>query len=163
MVSELEEIQIRRLSATLRISMEENGAVSGSTSNRNETGNREGSPAPALEAASGAGGIEETSPDLLKNTPSNIARLKDAIEQCEGRHKYLAHTRSPSDGRDVRWYFCKVPLAENGKLLLTLTTLSLFLSRFPLKLVLGSLSSYLYFLCFCVFLQSSLLQFLAPR
>ncbi|KAK9162095.1 hypothetical protein Syun_002997 [Stephania yunnanensis] len=58
-------------------------------------------------------GIEETSPDLLKNTPSNIARLEDVIEQCSGRQKYLAQTNSPSDGRDVRWYFCKVPLAEN--------------------------------------------------
>lgn len=54
----------------------------------------------------------ETLPDLLKNTPSNIARLVDAIEHCEGRQKYLARTKSPSDGEDVRWYFCKVPLAE---------------------------------------------------
>lgn len=61
-------------------------------------------------------GEEETSPDLLRNTPSNIARLEDFIEHSEGRHKYLAQTRSPSDGSDVRWYFCKVPLAENGKL-----------------------------------------------
>ncbi|KAL6976965.1 hypothetical protein U1Q18_025752 [Sarracenia purpurea var. burkii] len=59
-------------------------------------------------------GIEETSPDMLKNTPSNIMRLADEIQQCEGRQKYLAQTRSPSDGGDVRWYFCKVPLAENG-------------------------------------------------
>jgi hypothetical protein len=57
--------------------------------------------------------VNETSPDLLKNTPSNIARLEDVIEQCHGRQKYLAQTRSPSDGSDVRWYFCKVPLAEN--------------------------------------------------
>ncbi|KAJ3691677.1 hypothetical protein LUZ61_020841 [Rhynchospora tenuis] len=55
---------------------------------------------------------EETSPDLLKNTPSNIARLEDVIEQCKARHKYLARTKSPSDGEDVRWYFCKVPLAD---------------------------------------------------
>ncbi|KAF3495860.1 hypothetical protein DY000_02053470 [Brassica cretica] len=55
-----------------------------------------------------------TSPDLLKNTPSNIARLEDVIEQCRGRQKYLAQTTSPSDGSDVRWYFCKVPLAEHG-------------------------------------------------
>ncbi|KAJ8759326.1 hypothetical protein K2173_006846 [Erythroxylum novogranatense] len=55
---------------------------------------------------------EETSPDLLKNTPNNIARLVDAIEQCKGRQKYLAQTSSPSDGSDIRWYFCKVPLAE---------------------------------------------------
>ncbi|KAF3340766.1 Phospholipase SGR2 [Carex littledalei] len=55
---------------------------------------------------------EETSPDLLKNTPSNIARLEDVIEQCKARQKYLARTKSPSDGEDVRWYFCKVPLAE---------------------------------------------------
>ncbi|KAK4792653.1 hypothetical protein SAY86_023088 [Trapa natans] len=58
-------------------------------------------------------GIEEILPDLLKNTPSNIARLEDVIEHSKGRQKYLAQTRSPSDGSDVRWYFCKVPLAEN--------------------------------------------------
>ncbi|KAK4419768.1 Phospholipase SGR2 [Sesamum alatum] len=63
--------------------------------------------------AGGGGGVEETSPDMLRNTPSNIRRLVNEIEQCEGRQKYLAHTRSPSDGGDVRWYFCKVPLAEN--------------------------------------------------
>uniref|UniRef100_A0A1J3HS01 Phospholipase SGR2 n=1 Tax=Noccaea caerulescens TaxID=107243 RepID=A0A1J3HS01_NOCCA len=61
----------------------------------------------------GTGAITESSPDLLKNTPSNIARLEDVIEQCHGRQKYLSQTRSPSDGSDVRWYFCKVPLAEN--------------------------------------------------
>lgn len=59
--------------------------------------------------------INTSSPDLLKNTPSNIARLEDVIEQCRGRQKYLAQTTSPSDGSDVRWYFCKVPLAENGQ------------------------------------------------
>ncbi|KAF8404347.1 hypothetical protein HHK36_009230 [Tetracentron sinense] len=58
-------------------------------------------------------GAEESSPDLLKNTPSNIARLEDAIEQCKGRQKYLAQTSSSSDGEDVRWYFCKVPLADD--------------------------------------------------
>ncbi|XP_065852193.1 phospholipase SGR2-like isoform X2 [Euphorbia lathyris] len=57
---------------------------------------------------------EETSPDLLKNTPSNIARLEDVIEHSIGRQKYLAQTSSPSDGSDVRWYFCKVPLADNA-------------------------------------------------
>uniref|UniRef100_M4FBF9 DDHD domain-containing protein n=1 Tax=Brassica campestris TaxID=3711 RepID=M4FBF9_BRACM len=57
--------------------------------------------------------VNTTSPDLLKNTPSNIARLEDVIEQCRGRQKYLAQTTSPSDGSDVRWYFCKVPLAEH--------------------------------------------------
>ncbi|KAF9661517.1 hypothetical protein SADUNF_Sadunf19G0077100 [Salix dunnii] len=56
---------------------------------------------------------EEILPDLLKNTPSNIARLEDVIEHCKGRQKYLAQTSSPSDGGDVRWYFCKVPLVEN--------------------------------------------------
>ncbi|KAG0486263.1 hypothetical protein HPP92_008358 [Vanilla planifolia] len=55
---------------------------------------------------------EGASPDLLQNTPSNIAKLEDLIEQCKGRQKYLAQSRSPSDGEDVRWYFCKVPLAE---------------------------------------------------
>ncbi|KAK2658501.1 hypothetical protein Ddye_005034 [Dipteronia dyeriana] len=59
------------------------------------------------------GDSEETSPDSLKNTPSNIAKLEDVIEQSKGRQKYLAHTRSPSDGGDVRWYFCKVPLLPN--------------------------------------------------
>lgn len=57
--------------------------------------------------------IVEATPDLLKNTPSNIAMLEDVIQHCEGRRKYLAQTRSPSDGTDVRWYFCKVPLAVN--------------------------------------------------
>ncbi|CAN8313834.1 unnamed protein product [Cochlearia groenlandica] len=66
-----------------------------------------------IEARLGTTKLNETSPDLLKNTPSNIARLEDVIEQCRGRQKYLAQTRSPSDGSDVRWYFCKVPLAEN--------------------------------------------------
>uniref|UniRef100_A0A2P2MMW6 DDHD domain-containing protein n=1 Tax=Rhizophora mucronata TaxID=61149 RepID=A0A2P2MMW6_RHIMU len=56
---------------------------------------------------------EDTSPDLLKNTPTNIARLEDVIEHSIGRHKYLAQTRSPSDGGDIRWYFCQVPLAEH--------------------------------------------------
>ncbi|KAL9237128.1 hypothetical protein vseg_011714 [Gypsophila vaccaria] len=55
----------------------------------------------------------DTNPDMLKNTPSNIRRLEDEIEQSEGRHKYLAHTNSSSDGGDVRWYFCKVPLSLN--------------------------------------------------
>ncbi|KAK4371881.1 hypothetical protein RND71_007265 [Anisodus tanguticus] len=59
------------------------------------------------------GGVDETSPDLLKNTPLNIRRLADEIEHLEGRQKYLAQTRSPSDGGDVRWYFCKMNLAVN--------------------------------------------------
>lgn len=57
---------------------------------------------------------EEIRPDLLKNTPSNIARLEDVIEHSKARQKYLAQTCSPSDGGDVRWYFCKIPLAPNG-------------------------------------------------
>lgn len=57
--------------------------------------------------------LDDPSPDALKNTPSNIARLEDIIDQCEARQKYLAQTKSPSDGEDVRWYFCKVPLAPN--------------------------------------------------
>ncbi|XP_042030703.1 phospholipase SGR2-like [Salvia splendens] len=57
--------------------------------------------------------VGQTSLDMLKNTPSNIRRLAHEIEQCEARQKYLARTRSPSDGGDLRWYFCKVPLAEN--------------------------------------------------
>lgn len=54
---------------------------------------------------------ENATVDLLKNTPSNIARLEDEIEHLEARKKYLAQTSSPSDGSDVRWYFCKTPLA----------------------------------------------------
>lgn len=67
-----------------------------------------------MASVSGSKGeIDETSPDMLKNTPSNIRRLADEIEHLEGRQKYLAQTRSPSDGGDVRWYFCKMPLAVN--------------------------------------------------
>ncbi|KAK4256407.1 hypothetical protein QN277_009277 [Acacia crassicarpa] len=58
-------------------------------------------------------GVDETFPDLLKNTPSNIARLEDVIEHSKARQKYHAQTGSPSDGGDVRWYFCKIPLANN--------------------------------------------------
>ncbi|AQK51147.1 Phospholipase SGR2 [Zea mays] len=58
------------------------------------------------------GEAEGASPDSLRNTPSNIARLEDAIGHCAARRKYLAHTKSPSDGEDVRWYFCKLPLAD---------------------------------------------------
>lgn len=68
-------------------------------------------------AAAGSGVVEETDPDLLKNTPSNIRRLADEIQQFEGRQKYLAQTRSSSDGGDVRWYFCKVPLGFNRQYL----------------------------------------------
>ncbi|KAI5668916.1 hypothetical protein M9H77_18769 [Catharanthus roseus] len=67
----------------------------------------------SASGAADADGAEEISPDMLRNTPSNIRRLANEIEQFEGRHKYLAQTRSPSDGGDVRWYFCKVPLAIN--------------------------------------------------
>ena len=73
-----------------------------------------------LPEGTGPHGVKKTSPDMFKNTPSNIMRLADEIQQCEGRQKYLAQTRSPSDGSDVRWYFCKVPLAENGELLVNL-------------------------------------------
>ncbi|EPS63168.1 hypothetical protein M569_11618, partial [Genlisea aurea] len=62
---------------------------------------------------SGLHDVEHNSPDLLKNTPFNILRLAHEIEQCEGRQKYIAQTGSPSDGCDVRWYFCKVPLGVN--------------------------------------------------
>ncbi|KAL2519786.1 Phospholipase SGR2 [Forsythia ovata] len=67
----------------------------------------------SVSGASSSGGVDETSPDMLKNTPSNIRRLADEIEQYDGRQKYLAQTRSPSDGGDGRWYFCKVPLGIN--------------------------------------------------
>lgn len=70
---------------------------------------------PVVEAAA-----TSTAPDLLKNTPSNIARLEDVIEHSKARHKYLAHTSSPSDGGDVRWFFCKIPLALTGMSILFL-------------------------------------------
>ncbi|XP_052621901.1 phospholipase SGR2 isoform X1 [Lactuca sativa] len=54
----------------------------------------------------------KTFAEMLRNTSSNIRRLADEIQQCEGRQKYLAQTGSPSDGGDVRWYFSKVPMAE---------------------------------------------------
>ncbi|KAL4573543.1 hypothetical protein LXL04_020353 [Taraxacum kok-saghyz] len=55
----------------------------------------------------------KTAAEMLRNTPSNLRRLADEIQQCEGRQKYLAQTRSPSDGGDVRWYYSKLPVAEN--------------------------------------------------
>ncbi|CAI9259829.1 unnamed protein product [Lactuca saligna] len=55
----------------------------------------------------------KTSANMLRNTPSNIRRLADEIQQCEGRQKYLAQTKSPSDGGDVRWYFRKVAMEKN--------------------------------------------------
>lgn len=70
---------------------------------------------PLAMGTTSADEVDQTSPDMLKNSPSNIRRLANEIEQCEGRQKYLAHTRSPSDGGDFRWYFCKIPLGENGE------------------------------------------------
>lgn len=79
--------------------------------------------APATASTSGAASTSYAltagaSPDSLQNTPSNIARLEDAIENCAARRKYLARTKSPSDGEDVRWYFCKLPLGDRGAPLL---------------------------------------------
>ncbi|GJN12631.1 hypothetical protein PR202_ga30926 [Eleusine coracana subsp. coracana] len=76
----------------------------------------DGGPADAPASTSGAVSTSYAaagaSPDSLQNTPSNIARLEDAIENCAARRKYLARTKSPSDGEDVRWYFCKLPLGD---------------------------------------------------
>lgn len=88
---------------------------------------------------------EETSAEMLKNTPSNIRRLTNEIEQCEGRQKYLAQTRSPSDGGDVRWYFCKVPLAENGQFLF-IYSLSVYFKVFVYSTCLFVLFFFLFFL-----------------
>ncbi|CAO2190103.1 unnamed protein product, partial [Urochloa humidicola] len=63
-------------------------------------------------AAPAAGEVEGASPDSLRNTESNIKQLKNTIKHCAARHKYLARTKSPSDGEEVRWYFCKLPLAD---------------------------------------------------
>ncbi|KAL2474182.1 Phospholipase SGR2 [Forsythia ovata] len=67
--------------------------------------------------ASSSGEVEQISPDMLKNTDINIRRLADEIQHYEGRQKYLARSSSPSDGGDVRWYLCKVPLGVNGECL----------------------------------------------
>ncbi|WOL18758.1 hypothetical protein Cni_G27555 [Canna indica] len=67
---------------------------------------------PSFSSSTNPNLVEGALPGLLQNTPSNIARLEDVIEHCENHRKYLAHTNSPSDGEDIRWYFCKVPLAE---------------------------------------------------
>jgi hypothetical protein len=40
--------------------------------------------------------------------------------------KYGVHTKSASDGADVRWYFCKTPLRPNG--IATATILMHFVS-----------------------------------
>uniref|UniRef100_A0A0D9WAQ1 DDHD domain-containing protein n=1 Tax=Leersia perrieri TaxID=77586 RepID=A0A0D9WAQ1_9ORYZ len=53
------------------------------------------------QAGADGGGGGGASADSLQNTPSNIARLEDAIENCAARRKYLARTKSPSDGEDV--------------------------------------------------------------
>lgn len=71
-------------------------------------------PAPMAES-SGKYEDAKTFAEMLRNTSSNIRRLADEIQQCEGRQKYLAQTGSPSDGGDVRWYFSKVPMAETGE------------------------------------------------
>ncbi|KAJ3681428.1 hypothetical protein LUZ60_015917 [Juncus effusus] len=83
-----------------------------SNNEQNDMGSRVDESGASTSAATGDDFTEETSPDLLKNTPSNIARLEDVIEQCKARQKYLAKTKSPSDGEDVRWFFCKLPLRE---------------------------------------------------
>lgn len=80
----------------------------------NPTGDAHASTSRAPAGPGPAGEAEGASPDSLRNTPSNIARLEDAIGHCAARRKYLAHTKSPSDGKDVRWYFCKLPLADKG-------------------------------------------------
>ncbi|KAM0881939.1 hypothetical protein ACQ4PT_032581 [Festuca glaucescens] len=77
-----------------------------------ETRARETTPGDDASTSHAAPPPEGASPDSLQNTPSNIARLEDAIENCAARRKYLARTKSPSDGEDVRWYFCKLPLAD---------------------------------------------------
>ncbi|KAL2536899.1 DDHD domain-containing protein [Forsythia ovata] len=74
--------------------------------------------------ANSFGEVEQISPDMLKNTDINIRRLADEIQHYEGRQKYLARSNSPSDGGDVRWYLCKVPLGVNGKCLAEIKKIS---------------------------------------
>ncbi|RCV29405.1 hypothetical protein SETIT_6G010900v2 [Setaria italica] len=75
-------------------------------------GDASSSGASTSRAAGGPAAEVGASPDSLRNTASNIRRLEDAIKHCAARHKYLARTNSPSDGQEVRWYFCKLPLAD---------------------------------------------------
>lgn len=77
-------------------------------------GDASSSGASTSRAAGGPAAEVGASPDSLRNTASNIRRLEDAIKHCAARHKYLARTNSPSDGQEVRWYFCKLPLADKG-------------------------------------------------
>ncbi|KAK8681498.1 hypothetical protein V6N13_053900 [Hibiscus sabdariffa] len=58
-------------------------------------------------------GYSDRSSDIRWRIRRQTPRLEDLIENCKARQMYLAQTRSPSDGGDVRWYFSEVPLAEN--------------------------------------------------
>ncbi|XP_058090061.1 phospholipase SGR2 isoform X3 [Magnolia sinica] len=94
--------------------MENSEANSGVSSSMGKNdGECQGEAIVAVSEGAGSFPAEEALSELLKNTPTNIARLEDVIEQCKGRQKYLAQTKSSLDGEDIRWYFCKVPLAEN--------------------------------------------------
>lgn len=48
-------------------------------------------------------------------TPSSAGlEARATLEQTAAAAKYGVHTKSASDGADVRWYFCKTPLRPNG-------------------------------------------------
>lgn len=46
--------------------------------------------------------------------PSPALEAREKLEKTAAAAKYGVHTKSASDGADVRWYFCKTPLRPNG-------------------------------------------------
>lgn len=55
---------------------------------------------------------EELKQDVAPSSGGLEARF--TLEQTAAAAKYGVHTKSASDGADVRWYFCKTPLRPNG-------------------------------------------------
>lgn len=53
-------------------------------------------------------------------TPSSAGlEARAELEQTAAAAKYGRLTDSPSDGADIRWYFCKTPLRPNGMSFIT--------------------------------------------
>jgi hypothetical protein len=76
---------------------------------------------PALESRTGirkplsyqTGSFSGTSSPGLDHTHLKYTFSSPAIPYLPA--KYSPRTRSPSDGSDVRWYFCKTPLRQDGE------------------------------------------------
>jgi len=71
----------------------------------------------AADSSSVAALDSKLDPDELKQdvTPSSAGlEARTTLEQTAAAAKYGRHTGSASDGADVRWYFCKIPLRPNG-------------------------------------------------